>query len=177
MRDSQVIDMSGERHGRLTVLSFAFSKNKNAHWLVRCDCGVEKIMLRSNIKRSYSCGNCCRGEWVKKYYALGGESPVIKHGECRKSIRSKEYHAYYYMLNRCYKPGNISYKYYGGRGITVCDRWRGPDGFPNFLADMGRAPTLQHSLDRKYVNGHYEPDNCRWATKKEQANNTRRQLC
>ena len=76
------------------------------------------------------------------------------------------------MRNRCLNPKNISYKDYGGRGITVCKRWQGPQGFQNFLADMGERPRGK-SIDRINANGNYEPGNCRWATKKVQANNKR----
>lgn len=77
------------------------------------------------------------------------------------------------MLSRCYNPNATGYKHYGGKGVTVCDRWRGPDGFVNFLADMGERPTKNHSIDRKRRAGNYEPDNCRWATSVEQARDAR----
>jgi hypothetical protein len=76
------------------------------------------------------------------------------------------------MKARCYRPTKKHFAKYGGRGVTVCDRWR--DSFEMFLADMGQRPSAKHSLDRKDVNGNYEPSNCRWATKIEQANNTSR---
>lgn len=75
------------------------------------------------------------------------------------------------MIRRCTKSNCKSYPNYGGRGIAVCDRWL--ESFANFLADMGSRPTRVHSLDRIDCNGNYEPKNCRWATKKEQARNTR----
>jgi hypothetical protein len=73
------------------------------------------------------------------------------------------------MFDRCINPKDAYYHRYGGRGIRICDRWR---DFQAFLADMGERPSPQHSLDRIDVNGHYEPANCRWATKVQQANNT-----
>ena len=75
------------------------------------------------------------------------------------------------MLDRCYRPGNVGFVHYGGRGIVVCDRWRA--SFSAFLADMGRRPGPLHSLDRVNVNGDYEPSNCRWADLRTQHNNRR----
>lgn len=88
-----------------------------------------------------------------------------------KESQTPEYRAWTSMRSRCYYPRYQYYEYYGGRGISVCDAWR--DSYFNFLNDMGRRPSPQHSLDRIDTNGNYEPANCRWATHLEQAQNQR----
>lgn len=134
--------------------------------LVRCDCGTEKVMRVCEVYggRTKSCG--C---WKRK--RMGNLN--LRHGEARVdgAASTPEWRAWSAMISRCEATTWRDYANYGGRGIRVCDRWRG--SFEAFIEDMGRRPSPGHSLDRIDVNGNYEPDNCRWATLEQQANNKR----
>lgn len=155
---AKINDISGKTFGSFKVISY-HSKNKynDALWLCACiKCEQNKILMGSRISNGKGTTCYC------------GVHYNFKHG----SQKIKEYRAYRHMLNRCYNPNVKEYPRYGGRGITVCDRWL--QSYENFLADMGMSPSPKHSLDRIKVNGNYTPNNCRWATAIQQANNTRR---
>ncbi len=124
-------------------------------WLCQCDCGDRKVYRTSQLRhdKCISCG--CRIQ-------------LVTHGYSNTPTR----HSYAAMMRRCLDPRDKSYPDYGGRGITVCKRWQGPKGFLNFIADMGERPPSK-TIDRRDVNGNYEPKNCRWATDHMQRMNKR----
>jgi hypothetical protein len=172
--------------------------NASTRWLCRCECGTDVAVKAARIRRGRqkSCG-CLQRDTLRAgcrtLICLCG-SPIMGDSKyCNESCKARnrdaevaeagrrrlnsstsyrpEYGTWRSMNNRCYKVSSVAYTGYGGRGISVCERWRA--SFDDFLADMGPRPSPRHSIDRIDNDGNYEPGNCRWATGLQQARNKR----
>jgi hypothetical protein len=155
-------DMAGRVFGRLTVLNFSHVAKKRSYWRCVCGCvaGTVRIVRTDHLKsgNTKSCG-CLQREMTGGIHRTHGR------------YETPEYHAWESMKQRCYNKRHASYSDYGGRGITMCDRWL--ESFENFFSDMGKKPSAHHSIDRRDNDGNYDPSNCRWATDSEQRRNKR----
>lgn len=158
----------GQKFGDLTVIQKVPDNRK-----------TKSINLRKRVRVECVCGT---RNTIPVYYLIRKQPLPKTHCGCQNkglpTLHKEEYKCWYMMNVRCTDENHIAFHHYGGRGITVCDRWNydNPDAFRNFLEDMPPRPSRLFSLDRINVNGNYEPGNVRWATAEQQSNNQRKDL-
>lgn len=161
MRSYNRIDLTGRVFGDLTVIRHSHTARGRAFWVCNCDCGWMGVIVEGNVMRKGQKKAC--GIEGHRWYPEG----YLK-------TETLAYRSWTSMNDRCYRAKNTRFSDYGGRGIKVCDRWR--FSFANFFADMGERPGKEFTIERKEVDGDYEPNNCIWLPKGKQILNTRRTI-
>lgn len=168
----KIKDIKGQKFGKLSVIEYKGIKDNRATWLCKCDCGniITTFSKELLSQKKKSCG-CIHKE------------QLIQRNKTHNLSKSKLYKRWIIIKNRCYNKNSKDYKYYGGRGIKVCDEWKNDfisfynwaiqNGYYEHLEKYGNVDT---TIDRINVNGDYEPSNCKWSTQKEQANNKRKNI-
>lgn len=161
---SGTIILPGDTYGIFSIieeLSYGETNRDKRIFKCYCKCGKEAIVTLRQIKRNAYCDSC---------------NPRTKNKTAVKMWRTSEYESYRNMKTRCFNPKHRSYKWYGAKGIKICDRWleNNGHGFKNFLNDMGYKPTPKHQIDRIDSDNDYKPDNCKWSTHQEQQENKKK---
>lgn len=160
-----LLNLTGQRFGRLVVQHRSPNVGNNTMWMCLCDCGTSKAVASKHLvsRKTTSC-SCYSVEHKIARQTKHGDTPF-------NQPNSAEYRIWRHIKSRCFNPNVPGFENYGGRGITVCETWR--NDYSTFLRDMGRRPSRLHSIERIDVNGDYEPGNCVWATAVTQSRNRR----
>lgn len=161
---TRLVDLVGQRFNRLIVMARGVGPDTHrSYWSCRCDCGAVTNVIGTNLTRGHtrSCG-CFKADTTKATKTI--------HGHCRNGRSTREFTAWQDAKNRCTRPTGVMWNAYGGRGIRMCDAWL--NDFQTFLRDLGPCPD-GYEIERKDVNGHYEPGNVMWIPGRLQGRNQR----